>query len=99
MKGFFTRIGMFSLCVAFATPALAISDEEAMREFTVADINSNNSLDRSEFEVFIQAMAKLGHTKAQRAVRFGLIGYGSAWRQADINKDNIVTLKELEKAR
>lgn len=85
--------------IGLAQAAAAQSDEQATAAFQSADQDGNGSLNRAELPSFIDAMAALGHAESQRAVRFGRIGYNTAWRRADQDKNGAVTLEELRQIR
>lgn len=61
-----------------------------------ADGNADGRLDKSEFIVFVKAMAEAGQKTAQR-VRF-LRAYGYAFSVADSNQDGILTPEEMRAA-
>lgn len=79
--------------------AYAFSDSQAITAFDNADKDNSNSLNKTEFKVFIKMAAKLGNVNAARAVRFGALGYRVAFGDADKNGNGSVTLEELRAIR
>ncbi len=61
-----------------------------------ADANADGQLDKSEFIVFVKAMAEAGQKTAQR-VRF-LRAYGYAFSVADSNRDGVLSPAEMRAA-
>ena len=61
-----------------------------------ADSNTDGKLDRSEFIVFVKAMAETGQATARR-IRF-FRAYGYAFSVADKNRDGILTPEEMRSA-
>lgn len=95
---------LFVICLAIISSTMTQrvygqSDSQAMGAFTKADQNGDKTLSKAELRVFIKAMADMGHSESKRAVRFGSIGYGVAWRRADRDKSGTVTFEELQSIR
>lgn len=89
-----------SLALAISpASAFAVSNKDAAKAFNSADRNSDNALNRAEFESFLRRMAKLGNPNAARAVQFGFVGFRIAFADADANGDGKVTSRELQKIR
>ena len=61
-----------------------------------SDANADGRLNKSEFIVFVKAMAEAGQKTAQR-VRF-FRAYGYAFSVADKNQDGILTPEEMRAA-
>ena len=61
-----------------------------------ADANADGTLSKSEFIVFVKAMAETGQATARR-IRF-FRAYGYAFSVADKNRDGILTPEEMRAA-
>ncbi|MFK7903463.1 MAG: hypothetical protein AB8B49_11570 [Nitratireductor sp.] len=75
------------------------TDQQAISAFEKADMDDNGALNKTEFQRFIKAVAKLGNKNAARAVRFGSVGFAIAFRDADQNKNGSVTIAEVQTIR
>ena len=90
---------VFVVNTLMVTPALAQSDEAAKAAFINADKNSDQTLDRAEFETFIKQMANSGNANAKRAVSYGSTGLKVAFGRVDTNKNGVVSPGELNNMR
>ncbi|PUB18613.1 EF-hand domain-containing protein [Yoonia sediminilitoris] len=64
--------------------------------WVAADGNTDARLDRTEFEVFVRAMAETGQTTARQIRMFGAFGF--AFGIADKDNDGFVSPGELRAA-
>lgn len=64
--------------------------------FLKADVNKDRVLSKSEFRIFIRALADFGQSTAKKIRFFGVYGY--AFSIVDKNKDGIVTPQEMRSA-
>lgn len=92
--------GMVSVFfIQTSTLAFAGNNQNEIDAFLQADRNGDKYLNKSEFKTFVQIMAEMGRKKAERAVRFGDLGYAIGFTDADANSDGILTPAELERLR
>lgn len=78
------------------TSSLAQTEDMRGQTFLLADKDESTALDRKEFRLFINLLAKTGHRNARRVRMFRL--YKLAWGRVDKDGNGLVTRNELIKA-